>query len=209
MESEKVRPDFTWRIACGLMILTNAARFWCHMSKPRRPTAQRVLSISARHTRHTLADIRHTLCRRRRRPVRALPFSYPYCGPDPVVHARLEHTKPWDTISSFRLRAWRVKQSFTILRRPTDESAEREPTPVLSVYLTLVVLHYAAQCAWAFINAEGRGRLRDTWHPDAVDRWMQHATTFLARCPEAFADVLRPRVADACACPAGRYMRMC
>ena len=214
-KSEDVRPDFACRNVRGLTVFNNIADLWCHMSKPRRPTAQRVLSISARHARHTLADIGHTLCRRRRRPVRAFPFSYPYCSPDSVVHARLKHTKPWSTISLFRRRAWYAKQSFTILECPTDDEAEREPTPVLYVYLALVALQRETYRAWASVNPEWFDRLSDAWNPDVVSRWMQHATIFLARCPEAFADVLRPRVADACAkarigaCSAARCMRVC
>ena len=86
---------------------------------------------------------------------------------------------------------------------------------MLYVHLALVVLQHETHCAWAFVNTEGLDHLAGAWRPDVVDRWMQHVTALLVKCPRAFADVLRPRVADVCAkarigaCPTGLYMRIC
>ena len=118
-------------------------------------------------------------------------------SPD-AVHARLKNEKPWGTICAYRRLNWHAKHSFSALPSPAAPSPERERKPALSVYVALAVLQRAEHCARAYVNAGGDERLANAWDQDAVNRWMQHAMTQLAVCSEAFVDVLRPRVADAC-----------
>ena len=115
-----------------------------------------------------------------------------------TVHPRFEKEKPWGNIRVYRQLTWHTKHSFSALPSYTDPSSEREHQPVLSVYLALAVLQRAEHSARAYVNEGGDERGAGPWDQDVVDRWMQCAVARLARCPEEFADVLRPRVADAC-----------
>ena len=120
-----------------------------------------------------------------------------YLTPDPV-HPRLEKEKPWDTICAYRQLTWHTKHSSTALPTPSDLIPEREPSPVLFVYVALAVLQRAVHYAWAYVDVGGYERVEDAWHQDVVDIWQQDLTAQLARCPGAFEDVLHPRVTDAC-----------
>ena len=72
---------------------------------------------------------------------------------------------------------------------------------MFSAYLALAVLQREVHCVWAYVNAPSYAaddykRVTDPWRLGIVSRWMRYATVCLGRCPEAFTDVLRPRVAD-------------
>ena len=91
---------------------------------------------------------------------------------------------------------------------------------MLPIYFTLAVLQREAHCAWAYVKAPLHAggdyeHVADAWRFGVVDSRMRYASAHLDRCPEAFFDVLRPRVADACTnarigvCSALRCMQMC
>ena len=131
---------------------------------------------------------------------------------------RLDCAKPWDPISRFWQQAWRTKHSYTILTCPKDPSiGGRTPMPALSIYLALAALPREVHAAWPYVDMPSHGtrdyrRVADPWRFGVVYEWVRYATACLGRCPEASADVLRPRVADACvkarigACSALRCM---
>ena len=123
-------------------------------------------------------------------------------SPD-LLSPRLEHVKPWYNISLLRRYAWFTKHACTALPCPADPPGERALNAVLPVYLSLAVLQRETRCAWAYINAssvteDDYERLVEAWRIGVVDSWMRYASAQLGRCPDAFFNVLRPRVADAC-----------
>ena len=114
--------------------------------------------------------------------------------------------KPWNAISTVRTYCWYSHgcDAMGYALYPRDAPEERVNFPAMRVYQSLTALSIEVSRAWAFVSMGVRRQtesvaVNEAWLFDTVEKWILRATTNVDKCPAAFRDILRPRVADAIA----------